>query len=115
MISPEIAPYAPEPGAYGIACDKIDLLPAQLEVTFTTVTGEPFNLTVPSSEFNLGPFEGNPTICQTMINTLEGYDITLLGASLLKHYYSVFDVGKQTIGFAPSGELIRCVDTRCLG
>ncbi|OSX66049.1 hypothetical protein POSPLADRAFT_1166015 [Postia placenta MAD-698-R-SB12] len=100
MISPEIQPYAPEPGAYGIACSKIDQLPAEISVTFTSITGEPFNLTVPSSEFNVGPFEDEPTICQTMINALDVLD--LLGGSLLKHYYSVWDIDNQRLGFAPN-------------
>lgn len=105
MISPKIMPYEPEPGAYGIACDEIDLLPAQIDVTFISTTGEPFNLTVPTSEFNVGPFPDNSFICQTMINSLTGANsINLLGGSLLKHYYSVWDVGNQKMGFAPNGK-----------
>lgn len=103
MISPEIQPYAPEPSAFGIACSKIDQLPVEISVTFTSITGEPLNLTVPSSEFNVGPFEDEPTICQTMINALDGLD--LLGGSLLKHYYSVWDIDNQRLGFAPNGQL----------
>ncbi|KZT73386.1 acid protease [Daedalea quercina L-15889] len=100
-ISPDIQPYAPEPGTYGIACDKIDELPAQIDLTFTDTNGEPFNLTIPSSDFNVGPFEAEPTLCQTMINYLDGLD--LVGGSVLKHYYSVWDIANQQMAFAPNG------------
>ncbi|KAJ7488290.1 acid protease [Mycena latifolia] len=100
IISPDIVPYAPEPGAYGIACDKISTLPAVIDITFTAQNGSPFNLTIPSSELNVGPFTDNPDICQTLINAFDG--LSLVGGSLLKHYYSVWDVGRQRMGFAAS-------------
>ncbi|KZT08336.1 acid protease [Laetiporus sulphureus 93-53] len=101
LISPDIQPYTAEPGAYAISCDKIDELPAQIDITFTNIEGAAFNLTIPSSELNVGPFTGDPSICQTMINALEGLD--LVGGSLLKHYYSAWDLTNQRIGFAPNG------------
>jgi len=100
LISPDIKPYDTEPGTYGIACDKIDQLPAQIDFTFTDTSGTPFNLTIPSSEFNVGPFEAEPTLCQTMINALDGLD--LVGGSLLKQYYSVWDISNQQMAFAKS-------------
>ena len=42
-------------------------------------------------------------MCQTLINAVEGYYI--IGASLLKHYYSVWDLGGKRLGFASNGEL----------
>ncbi|KZT73382.1 acid protease [Daedalea quercina L-15889] len=101
LISSDIQSYDPEPGTYGIACDKIEQLPAQIDITFTDINGQPFNLTIPSSELNVGPFEAEPTLCQTMINYLEGLD--LVGGSLLKHYYSVWDIANQQMGFASNG------------
>ncbi|CCM01482.1 uncharacterized protein FIBRA_03536 [Fibroporia radiculosa] len=101
LISPDIQPYAPELGAYGIACDKIDSLPAVLDLTFTSITGQPFNLTIPSSELNVGPFPNDPLTCQTMINSLEG--LWLVGGSMLKHYYSIWDLTSQRMGFASNG------------
>ncbi|KAJ7497535.1 acid protease [Mycena latifolia] len=98
LISSDIAPHAAEPGAYGIACDKISTLPAVIDITFTAQNGTPFNLTIPSSELNVGPFADNPAICQTLINAFDG--LSLVGGSLLKHYYSVWDVGAQRMGFA---------------
>ncbi|KAF7342153.1 Pepsin A [Mycena venus] len=99
LISPDIVPHDAEPGSYGIACDKIDTLPAVIDMTFTAQDGTPFNLTIPSSELNVGPFDDDPTICQTLINAVEDVP-ALVGGSLLKHYYSVWDVGNQRLGFA---------------
>ncbi|KAJ7929758.1 acid protease [Mycena leptocephala] len=99
LISPDIVPHDAEPGSYGIACDKIDTLPAVFDFTFTAQDGTPFNLTIPSSELNVGPFADDPSICQTLINAVEDVP-ALVGGSLLKHYYSVWDIGNQRLGFA---------------
>ena len=77
MNSPDIKPNPKEPRAYGIPCDRY--LPG-----FTSQQGDPFNLSIPISEFNLGPFIDDPSICQTLINAFEGADI--LGGSFLKQY-----------------------------
>ncbi|KAF7376309.1 Pepsin A [Mycena sanguinolenta] len=98
LISPDIVPHAAEPGTYGIACDLIDTLPASISIEFTSQSGTPFNLTIPSSELSVGPFSDNPAICQTLINAFD--NLSLVGGSLLKHYYSVWDVGNQRMGFA---------------
>ena len=99
LISPDIKAVGNN-GAYGIPCDKISSLPAQLDLQFTSQSGQPFNLTVPSSELNVGPFRSNPYICQTFINAL---NIDIVGGSLLKHYYSAWDLSGSRIGFAPNG------------
>ncbi|KAF8986459.1 acid protease [Cyathus striatus] len=98
LVSPDIKPNAAVPGTYGIACDRIPSLPAKIDLTFTSEKGVPFNLTIPSNELSVGPFANNPTQCQTLINALDG--IELVGGSLFKYYYSIFDVEKQRIGFA---------------
>ena len=85
MISPGIVPHPSEPGTWGIACDKISSLPAEISVLFTAQDGKPFNLTIPSRELNVGPFGDDPSVCQTLINEFEG--LSILGGSLLKHYY----------------------------
>ncbi|KAL4255016.1 Aspartic peptidase domain superfamily protein [Abortiporus biennis] len=100
MISPDITPNSAEPGTYGIPCSRVSTLPATIDITFTSQQGTPFNLTIPSSELSLGPFKSNSSLCQTLINVNE---YTLIGGSLLKHYYSVWDIGGQRIGFAPNG------------
>lgn len=102
LISPLIKPFAAEPGAYGLPCSKIAGLPATIDLTFTSQAGKPFNLTIPSSELNVGPFASDPATCQTLINAFDGLE--LVGGSVLKHYYSVWDVGGQRMGFAPNGE-----------
>ncbi|KAJ8487421.1 hypothetical protein ONZ51_g4190 [Trametes cubensis] len=101
LISPDIKPFAAEPGAYGLACSEIGGLPAVIDLTFVSQSGQPFNLTIPSEELNVGPFESDPSTCQTLINAFDGLE--LVGGSLLKHYYSVWDVGGQRMGFAPNG------------
>ncbi|KAF8581358.1 acid protease [Ramaria rubella] len=97
IISPDIKPVGTF-GAYGIACDRIGTLPAQLDILFTSQSGQPFNLTVPSSELSVGPFRDDPSTCQTFINAL---DTDIIGGSLLKHYYSLWDISGSRIGFAP--------------
>lgn len=98
MISPDIKPNTAEKGTYGIACSRIASLPAKIDLTFKAQNGSPFNLTIPSSELSVGPFANNPSLCQTLINANEGFSI--VGASVFKHYYSVWDVGAQRLGFA---------------
>ncbi|KAH9485175.1 Pepsin-2B [Psilocybe cubensis] len=100
LISPDIQPNPDEAGTYGIACDKIASLPAVIDITFTSQTGTHFNLTIPSSELSVGPFTANPSLCQTLINAFDGLE--LVGGSLLKHYYSIWDVGGKRMGFAPA-------------
>ncbi|KAJ7594019.1 acid protease [Mycena floridula] len=99
LISPDIKRNPAEPGTYGIACSLIPTLPAVIDIGFTSQSGVPFNLTIPSSELSVGPFANNASLCQTLINAFDGLD--LVGGSLLKHYYSVWDVGGQRMGFAP--------------
>ncbi|KAG6828205.1 hypothetical protein H0H92_008778 [Tricholoma furcatifolium] len=98
LISSDIQPNAAEPGTYGIECSRIPSLPAVIDITFTSQGGTPFNLTIPSSELSVGPFANNASLCQTLINAFDGLD--LVGGSLLKHYYSVWDIGGQRMGFA---------------
>ncbi|KAF4620824.1 hypothetical protein D9613_000878 [Agrocybe pediades] len=101
LISPDIKPFPAEPGAYGMACDRIAYLPATLDFTFTSQNGTAFNLTIPTVELNVGPFASNTSHCQTLINALEGVE-GVLGGSLLKHYYTIYDIGAKRIGFAPA-------------
>ncbi|KAJ7150938.1 acid protease [Mycena crocata] len=98
LISPEIKAHAAEPGTYGIACSLISTLPAVIDLGFVDENGAPFNLSIPSSELSVGPFADSPSTCQTLINAFDGLD--LVGGSVLKQYYSVWDVGSQRMGFA---------------
>ncbi|KAF8170827.1 acid protease [Mycena galopus ATCC 62051] len=102
LISPDIVANPDEPGTFGIPCARIPSLPAVIDITFAGVAGHPpFNLTIPSSELSSGPFADKPDVCQTLINVSEGYN--LVGLSLLKHYYSAWDMDVPEIGFAPNG------------
>jgi Eukaryotic aspartyl protease len=72
LISSEIQPNLDEPGAYGIPCSQVTHLPAFISFSFTDQNGNPFNLTVPSSELSVGPFNSNSSLCQTLINAEDG-------------------------------------------
>jgi len=100
LISPDIKPNPREPGTYGIACNRISSLPAVIDIMFTSQNGEPFNLTIPSSELSVGPFDNDPSTCQTLVNAFDGLE--LVGGSLLKHWYSIWDIQNQRLGFAPA-------------
>jgi len=97
LISSKIVPHGTL-GAYGIPCSEIGSLQADITFSFNDTSGKPFNLTVPTKEFNLGPFHDDPNICQTLINAQAGFNI--LGGSLLKNYYSIWDVDHAQLGFA---------------
>lgn len=98
LISPDIKPFAAQPGTFGIPCSRISTLSSTIDITFMSIDGTPFNLTIPSEELNVGPFIEDPTICQTLVNALDG--LSVIGGSLLKHYYSVWDGGNARMGFA---------------
>lgn len=100
LISPEIKPFAPLPSTYGVPCSLIPTLNATISYTFLSTEGTPFNLTIPTSELSVGPFKEAPDTCQTLINAVD--DFSIVGASLLKHWYTVWDSGNQRMGFAPA-------------
>lgn len=98
LISPEIQPFPAQPGAFGIDCTLIPTLSSTIDITFLSIDGMPFNLTIPTEELSVGPFVEDPSVCQTLVNAFDG---SVLGGSLLKHYYSVWDGGNGRMGFAP--------------
>lgn len=100
-ISPKIAAIGTD-GYYGIPCNEMPSLRAIITFTFSSIHGSPFNLTLTSRDLNTGAFVDNPSICQTVIS---GADIHggIIGVSLLKHYYTVWDVDNALIGFANNG------------
>ncbi|KAF8589868.1 acid protease [Ramaria rubella] len=101
MISPYIQPIGPL-GAFGMPCAEIPSLSAEITFTFHTTVGKPFNLTIPSKELSVGPFVDNPSLCQTLINSMD-IEGGIIGGSLLKYYYSVWDVDHARIGFKHNG------------
>lgn len=84
-----------------------------MNFTFTSIEGERFNLTVPSSELNTGPFEDDTSMCQTLVNAYSGSDF-VPGENLLKYYYSMWDVDNQKLGFSPSSKLAQCIQNASL-
>ncbi|KAI0092968.1 aspartic peptidase domain-containing protein [Irpex rosettiformis] len=100
-ISPNIKPYTPISGTYAIPCAEISTLIAEIQFFFKAQDGKILPLVVPTSELSLGAYPEDPTMCQTVINAME--DNWIMGASLLKHYYSVWDIGNQRMGFADNG------------
>ncbi|KAM3500026.1 hypothetical protein MY11210_009557 [Beauveria gryllotalpidicola] len=97
-ISPKIKQLNHE--AWGVECDIIESI--AVNITFTFGLGnQAFNATMPKESFNLGPYEGKPGICQTVLSSIDTLGgMFLLGAPLLKHYYTVWDGHNMEIGFA---------------
>ncbi|OAA80601.1 pregnancy-associated glycoprotein 2 precursor [Akanthomyces lecanii RCEF 1005] len=96
-VSPKIKQLNHE--AWGVECDVIDSL--AVDITFTFGSGaETFNATMPKESFNLGPYEGKPGICQTVFSTIDLGGSFLIGAPLLKQYYTVWDGHNLEMGFA---------------
>jgi len=95
-------------GSWGAKCEIVDKVAA--DFTFTLGQGEQlFNATVPKEFFNLGPFPGMPGICQAVFEhfdtnffagLVDNRPVWLLGAPLLKHYYTVWNALDNTLGFA---------------
>lgn len=96
-MSSDIIPYPDIAGAYGMFCSLISSLPAEIKIAFAPVTGESFNLTIPSSELNRGPFPNNSSFCRTFISA---GPVSTVGGSLLKYYYSIWDLDGMRLGFA---------------
>ncbi|KAF2415595.1 acid protease [Tothia fuscella] len=82
-------------GAFGVDCSLVTQLKAVITIT---MGGVPY--TIPTKEFIVGPFPGRPGMCQTLINSPKGVDFWIIGGSLLKYYYSVWDIGNRKLGFA---------------
>ncbi|KAI0729009.1 aspartic peptidase domain-containing protein, partial [Irpex lacteus] len=101
QISPHIKPYTPISGTYALPCSLLPSLTSEIQFFFRAQNGRTLPLVVPTSELSLGPFPGDEGMCQTVINAME--ENWILGASLLKHYYSVWDVGGERMGFAENG------------
>lgn len=80
----------------------------QCRRTFTFGAGSAaVTVTIPKAPFNLGPYKGSTTICQTIFLDLglfndkdDKFDTWLVGAPLLKNYYTVWDAYRVEISFA---------------
>lgn len=96
LISTDIKPVD-DKGTYGIPCESLDSIEASGKANISFVIGGK-NYTIPSKELSVGPLAGQTELCQTLISAGGGYWI--IGASLLKYYYSVWDLGGERFGLA---------------
>ncbi|KAL6692394.1 aspartic peptidase domain-containing protein [Trichoderma pleuroticola] len=97
MISPDIRPIDAV-GTYGIPCSKLKDIKSSISFII-----EGHNYTIPSQELNVGPIPDQPGICQTLINSTGGdqaKSLWVIGGSLLKDYYTVWDIENARFGLA---------------
>lgn len=104
LISPKIK-LIDRGGAYGLPCSEI----AGINATITLAIGDGM-FTIPSQELSVGPFAGQPKtgvyrgqdgICQTLFNSASmGVPFWIIGGSLMKYYYTVWDMDKPQMGWA---------------
>lgn len=59
------------------------------------------SLTISPGGFNLGPYPGNPAMCQAVLVSAvsQGWP-WIIGGPLLKQYYTIWDGGRRRVGFA---------------
>jgi hypothetical protein len=48
-------------------------------------------------------------MCQTLVNALDSFDLHIVGGSLLKHYYRVWEQSNARMGFVVNGERVQQV------
>ncbi|KAK4072906.1 uncharacterized protein Triagg1_5583 [Trichoderma aggressivum f. europaeum] len=97
MISPEIKPIDAV-GTYGIPCSKLKDIKSSISFT---IGGR--NYTIPSQELSVGSISDQPGICQTLINSSgddQANSLWVIGGSLLKYYYTVWDIENARFGLA---------------
>ncbi|KAH8803483.1 aspartic peptidase domain-containing protein [Xylogone sp. PMI_703] len=93
LISPNITTFD-DLGTYCMPCEELEQLNASVSLSIGGI-----NYIIPPEEFNIGPLGGG--LCQTFINSNPpGGNSFTIGGSLLKHYYSVWDMGNSRLGFA---------------
>ncbi|KAF2095506.1 acid protease [Rhizodiscina lignyota] len=98
IISPKIK-LIDKNGAFGMPCSEIQEI-VEANVKFT-ISGKTFM--IPTPELFVGEYPSLPGVCQAFWNA----DVTnsyggafIVGASLLKYYYSVWDFGNSRFGLA---------------
>jgi hypothetical protein len=104
LISPKIQLIDPA-GAYGLPCSEI----ANINATISFEMGGGI-FTIPSQELSVGPYARKPRtgiyrgqdgICQTLFNADSlGAPFWIIGGSLMKYYYTVWDMDKPQMGWA---------------
>lgn len=94
-LSPDIK-LIDERGAYGLPCSQVPALEKK-NITFI-FDGRPF--VIPGQALTVGEYPSMPGTCQTLINTERGIPFWIIGGSLMKYYYTVWDVGNSRLGWA---------------
>ncbi|XP_070151124.1 lysosomal aspartic protease-like [Polyergus mexicanus] len=79
-----------------VNCSTIDQLPT---IGFV-LSGKTFNLT--PNDYIIQDEENGVAICMSGFQKLPGFELWILGDVFLGHYYSVYDLGRNQVGFAPS-------------
>ncbi|KAK3941357.1 vacuolar protease [Diplogelasinospora grovesii] len=94
MINAQMGAKKGYSGQYSIECDKRDSLP---DVTFTLA----------GYNFTLGPYDYVLEVSGSCISTFMGMDfpaptgpLAILGDAFLRRYYSIYDLGTNTVGIA---------------
>ncbi len=92
-------------GAWGAECDVMKTLAPSLTFTLADATGASLDVTVDPGSFNVGPYPGQPGICQAVVlhpfpPTNLSAPFWTLGSPLIKQYYTVWDAGNLQVGFA---------------
>jgi hypothetical protein len=89
-------------GLYGGSCSSLANLPTNTRIDIALVdnSGKSFTVSIPASEINLGPFANDKYDCQTFINGYSETGPIVIGSSLLKHWFTVWDFGNKRVGFA---------------
>ncbi|KAF2103978.1 acid protease [Rhizodiscina lignyota] len=96
LISPNIKLVDPL-GGFAIPCDEVNNTSATIDITMGTL-----RVRIPPQELSVGPYPGKPGLCQTFING-GGVGIPglwVIGGTMLKYYYSAWDVSKQELSLA---------------
>lgn len=96
-------------GTYGIPCAELPYLTK----TISFMIGG-HNYSIPAQELNVGPVAGKPGTCQTFINASfarrpGGKALWIIGSSLLKYYYTVWDIGNTRFGLATTAHSPRAI------
>ncbi|KAM0258943.1 hypothetical protein ACHAQJ_003599 [Trichoderma viride] len=97
MISPDIKPIDAV-GTYGIPCAKL----TDINSTISFFIGGQEYI-IPSQELNVGPISNQSDVCQMLINSSgsdQGKSLWVIGGSLLKYYYTVWDIENTRFGLA---------------
>jgi saccharopepsin len=96
LLNKEIGAKKSYNGQYTVECDKRDSLP---DLTFT-LTGH---------NFTIGPYDYILEVQGSCISSFMGMDfpepvgpLAILGDSFLRRYYSVYDLGSNSVGLAPA-------------